>query len=67
MRDRMAMHHVNVSCSSCHSLFEPIGLALENLDGVGAWRLKDEGQPIDPTEVPQTARRSTAWRACGTF
>ncbi len=49
MRERMAMHHVNVSCSSCHSLFEPIGLALENFDGVGAWRLKDEGQPIDPS------------------
>jgi hypothetical protein len=49
MRERMAMHHVNVSCSSCHSLFEPIGIALENFDGVGAWRLKDEGQPIDPS------------------
>ena len=48
MRERMAMHHMNVTCSSCHSLFEPIGLALENFDGVGAWRLKDEGQPIDP-------------------
>ena len=51
MRERMAMHHVNPSCSSCHSLFEPIGIALENFDGIGAWRLKDEGQPIDPTGV----------------
>jgi mono/diheme cytochrome c family protein len=47
MRERMAMHHVNPSCSSCHSLFEPIGLSLENFDGIGAWRLEDEGQPID--------------------
>jgi len=51
MRERMAMHHVNPTCSSCHSLFEPIGIALENFDGIGAWRLKDEGQPIDPTGV----------------
>lgn len=51
MRERMAMHHVNPSCSNCHSLFEPIGLALENFDGVGAWRLTDEGQTIDPTGV----------------
>ena len=51
MRERMAMHHENPSCSSCHNLFEPIGLALENFDGVGAWRLQDEGQPIDPTGV----------------
>jgi mono/diheme cytochrome c family protein len=51
MRDRMKMHLVNPSCASCHSLFEPIGLSLENFDGVGAWRLKDEGQPIDTTGV----------------
>ena len=51
MRQRLAMHHVNPTCSSCHSLFEPIGIALENFDGVGAWRLEDEGQPIDPTGV----------------
>ena len=49
MRERMAMHHQNPSCSACHNLFEPIGIALENFDGVGAWRLKDEGQPIDPS------------------
>jgi len=47
MRERMAMHHINPTCSNCHALFEPIGLALENFDGVGAWRLQDEGQPID--------------------
>jgi hypothetical protein len=47
MRERMKMHHINPSCSACHNLFEPIGLALENFDGVGAWRLEDEGQPID--------------------
>ena len=28
-------------------MFEPIGLALENFDGIGAWRLEDDGQPID--------------------
>lgn len=48
MRERMAMHHQNPTCSSCHNLFEPIGIALENFDGVGAWRLQDESQPIDP-------------------
>jgi hypothetical protein len=49
MRETMAMHHANPACSRCHRLFEPIGLALENFDGVGAWRLQDQGQPIDPT------------------
>jgi len=51
MRERMKMHLVNPQCASCHSLFEPIGLSLENFDGIGAWRLKDEGQPIDPAGV----------------
>src|SRR5262249_26846246 len=51
MRERMAMHHTNAVCSSCHNLFEPIGLSLEQFDGIGAWRLKDEGQPIDTTGV----------------
>jgi hypothetical protein len=51
MKEQMVMHHVNVSCSNCHALFEPIGLAMENFDGVGAWRLTDQGQVIDPSGV----------------
>jgi mono/diheme cytochrome c family protein len=51
MRERMDLHHQNAACAGCHSLFEPIGIALENFDGIGAWRLKDEGQPIDPSGV----------------
>jgi mono/diheme cytochrome c family protein len=51
MRERMTLHHDNAVCAGCHNLFEPIGLSLENFDGVGAWRLRDEGQPIDVTGV----------------
>ena len=39
------------TCASCHQIFEPMGLALENFDAVGAWRTLDEGQPIDATGV----------------
>ena len=49
MRETMAAHNSNPACSRCHRLFEPIGIALENFDGVGAWRVVDQGQPIDPT------------------
>jgi hypothetical protein len=49
MRERMAMHHTNPVCASCHAIFEPIGLALENFDVVGAWRTQDQGLPIDAT------------------
>ena len=51
MRETMEMHHTNQVCASCHAIFEPIGLALENFDAVGAWRTEDEGTPIDATGV----------------
>jgi hypothetical protein len=51
MREQMEAHHTNPSCASCHKIFEPIGLALENFDAVGTWRLQDEGSPIDATGV----------------
>jgi hypothetical protein len=28
---------------------DPIGFALENYNGIGEWRAKDDGNPIDPT------------------
>ena len=30
-------------------MIDPIGLALENFDVTGAWRIKDNGAPIDAT------------------
>jgi hypothetical protein len=47
MRETMEMHHSHPACASCHSLFEPIGLALENFDGIGRWRTVDNGAAID--------------------
>jgi len=49
MRDVMARHHTNPTCASCHKIFEPIGLALENFDAVGSWRTEDEGNAVDAT------------------
>ena len=51
MRQTMDVHHSNPTCATCHQIFEPIGLALENFDAVGAWRIQDEGGPIDPSGV----------------
>jgi hypothetical protein len=51
MRQTMEAHHTNPSCATCHRIFEPIGLALENFDAVAAWRTVDEGSPIDATGV----------------
>ena len=47
LRERMMAHKANPSCANCHALFDPLGLALENFDAIGAWRTTDGGSPID--------------------
>jgi hypothetical protein len=47
MRQAMELHRANPVCASCHSRMDPIGFALENYDGIGAWRDKDNGAVID--------------------
>ncbi len=48
MRERIAAHRNSPVCASCHSMMDPLGLALEHFDGVGKWRaLDDSGAPID--------------------
>jgi hypothetical protein len=47
VREKMEQHRKNEPCHSCHQLMDPIGLALENFDAVGAWRGKDAGLPVD--------------------
>jgi hypothetical protein len=51
MREIMELHHTSPSCASCHKIFEPIGLALENFDAVGTWRTQDGDSPIDASGV----------------
>jgi hypothetical protein len=48
MRERIAEHRKSPTCASCHNMMDPLGLALENFDGIGKWRTLDEsGAPID--------------------
>ena len=35
------------ACTSCHRVIDPIGLALDNFDVTGKWRIKDNGVPVD--------------------
>ena len=46
-RERMEEHRKNPACASCHRVIDPLGLALENFDVVGAWRIKDNGVAVD--------------------
>ena len=47
MKDRMEEHRRNPACANCHRLMDPVGLALENFDGIGAFRLREAGVRID--------------------
>jgi cytochrome c5 len=49
VRERMEEHRSNPACTSCHRVIDPLGLALENYDATGAWRIKDNGVPVDPS------------------
>jgi mono/diheme cytochrome c family protein len=46
-RERMEEHRKNPACTSCHKVIDPLGLALENFDVTGAWRIKDNEVPVD--------------------
>ncbi len=53
MRQTLEVHRANPVCASCHNIFEPVGIALEHFDAVGAYRTLDEGEPIDASgELP---------------
>jgi len=48
-RERMEQHRANPNCTSCHRVIDPLGLALENFDVTGAYRIKDNEIPVDVT------------------
>ena len=47
VREQMEQHRSNPTCNSCHRMIDPLGLALENFDVTGAWRIRDSGMPVD--------------------
>lgn len=48
VRERMEEHRSNPACRSCHRVIDPLGLALENFDVDGTWRIRDNGVLVDP-------------------
>jgi len=57
LRARLEAHRSQAVCASCHARMDPIGFAMENYDGIGAWRDSDGGQRIDASgELAGTGR-----------
>lgn len=48
-RDRLSPHRASPACASCHNRMDPIGLGLEQFDGLGQFRRTEGGEPIDPS------------------
>jgi hypothetical protein len=47
VRERINFHQKNPACAGCHKIMDPMGLALENFDGVGRYRTEEKGAVID--------------------
>lgn len=44
VRDRLLQHQEIEACASCHRALDPYGLALENFNVIGQWRLEQDGE-----------------------
>jgi hypothetical protein len=51
LRDRVAEHLENPVCAACHNILDPMGLGLEQFDGIGKFRLTENDEPIDASGV----------------
>ncbi|GAB5561891.1 MAG: hypothetical protein SynsKO_35380 [Synoicihabitans sp.] len=48
LRETLALHASEPTCASCHMRMDPLGLALENFNAMGAYREMDMNQPVRP-------------------
>jgi hypothetical protein len=46
-REQLARHVSDAACASCHRKMDPLGFALDNYDGIGAWREGTTERPLD--------------------
>ncbi|HEY0712041.1 MAG TPA: DUF1592 domain-containing protein [Polyangia bacterium] len=46
-RARFEMHRSDPRCGGCHALIDPLGFGFENYDGIGAYREREAGAPVD--------------------
>jgi len=46
-RDRLTAHSSSPMCAGCHKVTDPLGLALENFDSAGGFRMSENSAVID--------------------
>ena len=61
MRERVAIHLEDPACAVCHEITDPLGLGLENFDGIGRWRTSENGVAIDASGDLDDHEFNDAW------
>lgn len=53
LKQAMEKHRANPVCAACHKLMDPIGLAMENFDAVGTYRVRYDAAdaPVDASGI----------------
>lgn len=51
LREQLEQHRKDPSCASCHQTMDNLGFPFEHFDGVGAWRERDRGHPVDGSGI----------------
>lgn len=47
MREKVTELTRAKACQGCHTTINPLGFSLEHYDGIGRWRVKDQGKPVN--------------------
>jgi hypothetical protein len=47
LKERLQVHMEDPSCAGCHAFIDPVGFGLEHFDGLGRYRILDNGGLID--------------------
>jgi len=58
LRQKIEAHRNDVNCAACHANLDPLGLAWENYDAIGQWRMHEKvaaGVGADPLVNPAGA------------
>ncbi|MEW4486635.1 DUF1592 domain-containing protein [Thalassoglobus sp. JC818] len=51
LKERIEDHRNHAACLSCHQKIDPWGIAFENYDALGRWRIQVDGKNIDASSM----------------
>lgn len=65
-RERYLAHSEDPACRGCHRLIDPIGFGFEAFDGIGRYRPREGGEPVDASgEIVETPQSNGTFQDLG--